>query len=117
MKPILLFVLLTVHDFALAGKGSPCDRMEYARLKDSTRQELTSEFCSAVAKDHLNEEIGRIEEDLLHKQIAMGSRDSKATQKNVEELGDARVSCIKASEDAANMLKKKFNAPRPSCKK
>lgn len=108
----LIAVLLLTCSTAFAGES--CPKQEYARLKDSSRKELTDEFCSATRKAALNKDLIAIRQELFEKQLAMGA-DARGTAKELSEMREAHVSCLAAAEDAAQMLQKKFKAA-PTCR-
>ena len=45
---------------ATAGPAFPCQRIEYAQLKDSTKKELSEEYCDANRKAALNKDLAAI---------------------------------------------------------
>jgi hypothetical protein len=116
MRSIAFATTLTLFGSGtcLAGEGLPCEKIEYAKLKDSTKKELTDEYCRATARGKLNEDLGKISTDFYNKQIALGA-NTTATRKAISERGDAQVSCMGVAEDVAAMLKKKYKAAPPSC--
>lgn len=111
MKTLFVIGFALASSICFAGEGSPCEKIEYARLKDSTRPELVSEYCVAVAKDELNQALGKIQKDRFDATM------SSSAQRAMSEIGDARVTCVRAAEEAARMLQQKFKAARPKCPK
>jgi hypothetical protein len=111
----IVFGMLASATVVQAG-GIPCERMEYAQLKDSTKKELTDAYCSAIAKADLNRDLRAIKQELFDKQLALGA-DTSATFRELQEYGKSQVSCLRVSEAASNMLAKKYSAKAPnSCK-
>ncbi len=110
----IALILALACSAAIAGEGSPCSKMEYAQLKDSSRKELIGEYCGAMAKSQLNQDLKAIQKRLFDSQLNLGVR-TDATQRAMVELGNAQVSCLVAADAAAGMLLKKFKAPRPAC--
>jgi hypothetical protein len=76
-----------------AARNVPCDRWEYARLKDATRQELSKAYCSAERGAELNRKLA---------EISGQPADH-----------DAHIVCLQAADDAQGMLVKKFKAKAP----
>jgi hypothetical protein len=112
----LLFALGTLASAttALAG-GLPCDRIEYAQLKDSSRKELIDAHCRAIGRADLNASLLEIKRESRDKLAALG-RHSSESVREIEELSKDRMSCLKVSESALAMLEKKYSAKAPkSC--
>jgi hypothetical protein len=110
-----MVTLLIQSTGCIAGAGMPCEKLEYARLKDSTKKELVSEYCSATGKARLNEDLYAISKESFDRRIAMGSNVTR-TMQEMSEKGEAQVSCVRAAEDASAMLLKKFKAKPLACK-
>jgi hypothetical protein len=110
-----LALLAALHTVAHAGPGMSCERMEYAQLKDSSRQELSEAVCSARAKDALDQELSAIKQESFDKLSSLGASTSRVMA-DMHDIGEARLSCVRAADEATKMLKKKFGAAVPSCK-
>jgi hypothetical protein len=106
---------MTCAGYSFAGEGMPCRPIEYAKLKDASRAELKSEYCSASAKQDLNSGLADAQMDLYKTQTSTGSATA-ATQRSIQELNDAKASCARAAADVAGMLKKKYGVSKPDCK-
>ena len=112
----LVFLSLFSHsELMRASSAMPCDRMEYAQLKDSTRKELTETFCGAMRKSELNAELSKIAQELFNSRLKAGY-DVSVSMRDVKELGEAQVSCLKVAESASSMIEKRFKAKPPICK-
>lgn len=118
MKLLMGCAALVLCSSALADPGAKCEAWEYAKLKDSTRQELDDRYCSAKRREKLNEDLGGIKKTLFARQLELGNTaGAEVTRREMAALGDARVGCFAAAEDAHGMLKKKFKATgEPPCK-
>jgi hypothetical protein len=114
MKRAIIGLLCMYAASAFAGTGMPCEKLEYARLKDSSKSELTSEYCSSMSKADFNSRLKDISKELFEKRLALGV-DTAAAQRDMQERGENQVSCLRAAEDAASMLKKKFKTVSPKC--
>jgi len=102
-------LILSMVDPAFAGAEMPCEKVEYARLKDMDRKELSSEYCSAANKAQLNQNLQKISDD------SFSQSGSRTAMEDSRLRGEARVSCIAVQEDVARMLKKKYGAKQPKC--
>jgi hypothetical protein len=108
-------LLAALHTVSHAGPGMSCERMEYAQLKDSSRKELSEAVCSAKSKDALDQELGAIAKEQFEASVRLGGSMS-AAMADMHDIGEARLSCVRAADEATKMLRKKFAAPAPSCK-
>jgi len=116
LSVVALVASASFSGLASAGSEMPCERIEYAQLKDATRKELNDDYCNAVSKAKLNKDLGAISRQLLDRQASLGV-DTSATSTDIRAKGDAEVSCIGVAESLSNMLAKKFKAKPPaSCK-
>lgn len=114
MKKVLLMALLMQMPLCFAGAGTPCDKIEYAQLKDSSKKELQKEYCSAIDKSELNKKLKNTTADLANYLLINGS-NAKEAEKDTIENGDAQVSCLKVAEDISAMMNKKFKSKPSIC--
>ena len=114
INPLLVAAILLLCHNAVSAQ-SPCEKVEYAKLKDSSRAELNVEYCRAMQRSKLNEDLRKISNDTFEKQLAIGANTTK-TQKDMAAFGDAQITCLSAAEEATSMLSKKFKAKPPVCK-
>lgn len=106
--------LLLVASSCFAGEGMPCERQEYARLKDASKAELSRQYCTARAWVDMNNERVEIRQASINRLAATGvATASRAAQ--VVEIVEAANTCRMASVDYADMLRKRFGAKRPTC--
>jgi hypothetical protein len=108
-------LLAIIHAAAVAGPGMSCERIEYAQLKDSSRAELVDAVCSARAKDRLDQELGATAQETFDKLNRLNA-NTAAVMIDMSDIREARLSCVRAADDALKMLKKKYGASAPSCK-
>lgn len=114
MKKLLLLALSMQIQSSFAGIEMPCEKIEYARLKDSTQKELLVAYCSAIEKSELNKKFKEISSDLFNSKLALGA-NTKETEKDISARADAQVSCLKVAEDISSMLTKKFKTKPSAC--
>lgn len=117
MKRVIAFGAAAIWSTAVSA-GIQCERWEYAKLKDGSRAELTSYYCSSMSTAKLNGDLNAVKKDLFSKQIELGDTSSaELTRREMAANGGAQVGCLAAAEDATGMLSKKFGikAP-PSCR-
>lgn len=103
---IALGVAALVCGHATAGP-IPCQRIEYAQLKDSTKKELSEEYCSANRKAVLNKDLADIRKS--------GGLQNQKAERDARELTDAQIACLEVADSAAKMLSKKFKSKAPNC--
>ena len=116
MKTYTLLAVLVFAQASGAVAGLPCERIEYAQLKDSTRKELVDMYCHAKGKSEANEELAAIHQRTVDAQRGTGV-SSKTSQRMWEDAREAIVSCLRVSESVSAMMAKKFNAKPPGvCK-
>lgn len=99
MKKIVALLVSIQSVICIAAAGMPCEKVEYAELKDKTREELKYEYCRAKDRTRHNEELYA---------IYTGERDRT-------ESGDAASSCRRAAISALGMLEKKFKIKGHLC--
>jgi hypothetical protein len=93
--------------------GLPCDPVEYAELKDSTKKELNDLYCQSASKAELNEIMQGHSEKKRRLDITYGV-STKESDQEVNERSEAAVSCLKLMESTKRMMNKKFKS-KPSC--
>ena len=81
-----------------------CKEHEYARLKDSTRSELTKEYCSATRAAKLHEDLSAIQRE-----------GSARDRREADRSGERQITCMRAADEVARMLRLKFKVKTPSC--
>lgn len=111
MKKLILSVVLIQSAICNAGSGMPCEKIEYAQLKNSTKEELKYEYCLAHDRIKLNGELYAIGRKL----IDSGSSTNES-QRETTEIGEAGLSCRRAAIAALGMLEKKFKTKSQSCR-
>lgn len=112
----VLLMLSIAYSTSFAGS---CERWEYAKLKDESKQELSAEYCRAVAHAIANAKMAQNARDTFRKVLDSGNHD-RALQINQEahQISMDQVSCMKQAEDVESMLMKRFKAKPPSkCQK
>ena len=111
---LLVVALLAGCAHQSAHAQSPCEKIEYAKLKDSNRKELNEQYCRAMQRSKLNEDLRAISSELFNKQLAMGANTNQS-HKDMVARGDAQISCLSVAEDVTDMLSKKFKAKPAAC--
>lgn len=74
MKKLLLLTLFMQIPACFAGAGVPCEKIEYAQLKDSDRKELTKMYCDATERAALSAYLEGIEVAIAEEKDALVSR-------------------------------------------
>jgi hypothetical protein len=110
MKKIVALIVSIQSAICIAAAGMPCEKIEYAELKDKTKEELKYEYCRAKDRTRLNEELYAI----YRKEIDAGVFTS-AGERERTESGDAASSCRRAAISALGMLEKKFKIKGHLC--
>lgn len=115
MRRFVLIAAALIPLESMADAGVPCRPAEYARLKDSSKQELNEAFCSATKMASLNKDIHATNKELFERLLAMGA-NAKPAMQEMSESADAQIACERNAEDAAAVLSKKFRAKPPACR-
>jgi len=109
VRPAIAATFWLLSSAAFAGPDMGCERWEYARLKDSTKQELVGAYCSARQRAKLNEDLSLINKDLARRQAELGNlQGADDARRNMAADMDAQIQCVEASGDAWRMLNKKY---------
>ena len=114
MKKLIILGFVLMSQISFAAGGFPCQKIEYAQLKDSSKKELTLEYCSAVGKSELNKKLKDGANDFYTQQSNAG-RNTKEIEKDIVEKSDAQISCLQVAESASSMFFKKFNEKKITC--
>jgi hypothetical protein len=93
--------------------GVPCDPVEYAELKDSTKEELNVLYCRSASKARFNEKMTEHAKERINLALAYGRSIKEPQQEMVQRTEDA-VSCLKLMNSTSRMLEKNFKS-KPSC--
>lgn len=110
MKKLIVSIILIQSSICNAGLGMPCEKIEYAQLKDSTKEELKYEYCRAHDRIKLNGELYAIG----RREIDTGVSTSESRRETTD-IGEAGLSCRRAAIAALGMLEKKFKIKTQSC--
>lgn len=105
---------VAVAFWSIASVAQTCVKMEYAQLKDSTRKELTDEYCLSIAKAELHDKLGQSQLDLFNSGTQT-RRNSDAAMQSFKQHSEEQVACLRQAEAASSMMQKKFKA-KPTCK-
>lgn len=113
------YTILALLSVCLANSyATPCERWEYAKFKDATKQELSDEYCTSAAHAIANSEVAQ-----ARNKAAKGFTERKNYTRANQLIDSAyqasmeQVSCMKQVEASEAMLKKKFKASPPNkCK-
>lgn len=112
-RSIAALTLALYASLSIAGPGRTCEKVEYAKLKDSSKKDLAYDYCDAMKSAKLNEDFYAINKELFDKQLALGANTTD-TRLKMEALGEAQSSCLRAAAEASQMLTKKYKASAPS---
>lgn len=74
MKKLLLLTLFMQIPACFAEAGVPCEKIEYAQLKDSDRKELTKMYCDTMDRVALSAYLEGIEVAIAEEKNALVSR-------------------------------------------
>lgn len=95
--------------------GMQCKQYEYAQLKDSSKDELLSMYCTAAHGDKFNTEQLHQTQELARELLSKG-QDSGYLRPMMREYLDAKRSCLVTTNAAFGMLNKRYKIKPPSCK-
>lgn len=114
MKKLIVLGFVLLSQISFADGGFPCQKIEYAQLKDSSKKELRSVYCSAIEKSELNKKLKDHANDFYMIQVKSG-RNSKESEKDIMEKSEAQISCLQVADSASSMFSKKFNVKDIAC--
>jgi len=113
MKQVFILLMLILQT-SNAQADFTCDKIDYAQLKDSTREELNKEYCRANRAAKLNEKLYGHAKDTFDQKLKLGI-DTSSASRDMDERANAQISCVKVYESVSSMLAKKFKAKPPTC--
>lgn len=120
MKPNLLMMLallFSINSLANATDGYKCKDIEYARLKDATKQELSALICNVEQNAAANHQLfqAQLEASSKFREIGSLSLAQDAIDK-ANTLGDLQVACLENAGQMRAMMKKRFKTENTKCK-
>jgi hypothetical protein len=116
MMKALLLCGLSILGSACFASGLPCEKIEYAQLKDSTKNELDSLYCNSERKAEYNRFAVETSRTLFRQKMESGVNGTPV-RLEAEQLGNAQVACVRVAESIAAMQQKQFQAAPPRCPK
>jgi hypothetical protein len=94
-----------------------CEREEYARLKESSRNELVDSYCDARLMAETQRSIGDAHAKAASEFTALGDlRRADAASKSRAAANATKQACQRVARDAADMLSKRFGQKSINCK-
>lgn len=111
-----LFALLTILAAGSAiAEGFPCSEVQYAFLKDASKDELREEYCRLTRKALSNQKSYQLTLEMIEEKKALQLSEPKDREKSLSEIkaaGTCRVSAGAVSDALYRRFKSK---PPASC--
>jgi len=110
----LLWISLAFVAAGASAQGRPCAEPEYAFVRDATKPEIRSEYCTLVRRAESNEHDRESTQITIKQKRDLHLDTATDRERELNELKAAN-SCRGAAATLAVALERRFKSKTPSC--